>query len=140
MIQAHAKAQHSSPLVQCAFSAASRLPHSSNQTNHQATLLTRMALLSNQEQWLLFTAQTPRPSAKELSQYNICCERIIHMKPSRQMNEMETVEKAIRSRNASAIVASNQIDSFGQQYLRALAKQNQCEVFFIDHSASNSIH
>ncbi|MDK9763113.1 hypothetical protein KI743_13990 [Vibrio sp. D420a] len=140
MIQAHVKAQHSSPLVQCAFSAASHLPQSSNQSRHQANLLARMALLSSQEQWLLFTAQTPRPSAKELSQFNICCERIIHMKPSRQMSEMETVEKAIRSRNASAIVASNQIDSFGQQYLRELAIQYQCEVFFVEHSTTHHVH
>ncbi|MEZ9339745.1 SulA-like leucine-rich domain-containing protein [Vibrio splendidus] len=135
MIQAHVKAQHSSPLVHCAFTSVSRKSKNSN----EETLFARMALLSNQHQWLLFTAQTPRPSAKQLKQHNVCCERVIHMKASNQMNEVETVEKAIRSGNASAIVASTSIDSFSQQYLRTLGQRFQCEVFFIDEN-SERIH
>ncbi|WP_299690637.1 SulA-like leucine-rich domain-containing protein [uncultured Vibrio sp.] len=135
MIQAHVKAQHSSPLVHCAFTSVSRKGKHSN----EQALFARMALLSSQHQWLLFTAQTPRPSAKKLKQHNVCCDRVIHMKASCQMTEVETVEKAIRSKNASAIVASTSIDPFSQKYLTTLAKRFQCEVFFINAN-SERIH
>ncbi|NAZ52972.1 hypothetical protein GL177_06320 [Vibrio toranzoniae] len=135
MIQAHVKAQHSSPLVHCAFTSVSR----KNKNSNEEVLFARMALLSNQYQWLLFTAQTPRPSAKQLKQHNVCCDRVIHMKASHQMTEVETVEKAIRSKNASAIVASSSIDQFSQQYLRTLGLRFQCEVFFMDAN-SERIH
>ncbi|EAQ52819.1 MULTISPECIES: SulA-like leucine-rich domain-containing protein [Vibrio] len=135
MIPAHVKAQHSSPLTHCAFTSVSRDTKSSN----EEALFAKMALLSNQHQWLLFTAQTPRPSAKQLQQHNVCCDRVIHMKASNQMTEVETVEKAIRSKNASAIVASASIDQFSQQYLRTLGMRFQCEVFFIDAN-SERIH
>ncbi|MFA0113220.1 SulA-like leucine-rich domain-containing protein [Vibrio sp. 10N.261.46.E11] len=135
MIPAHVKAQHSSPLTHCAFTSVSRDTKSSN----EEALFAKMALLSNQHQWLLFTAQTPRPSAKQLQLHNVCCDRVIHMKASNQMTEVETVEKAIRSKNASAIVASASIDQFSQQYLRTLGIRFQCEVFFIDAN-SERIH
>ncbi|MCG9692923.1 hypothetical protein L1D55_14445 [Vibrio sp. Isolate22] len=135
MIQAHVKAQHSSPLIHGAFASASRSAHHSS----DEALFAKMALLSNQHQWLLFTAQTPRPSAKQLQKHNVCCDRVIHMKASHQMTEAETVEKAIRSKNASAIVASASIDQFSQQYLRTLGLRFQCEVFFMDAN-SERIH
>ena len=135
MIQAHVKAQHSSPLIHGAFASAS---HSAHHSTDKA-LFAKIALLSNQHQWLLFTAQTPRPSAKHLQKHNVCCDRVIHMKASHQMTEAETVEKAIRSKNASAIVASASIDQFSQQYLRTLGMRFQCEVFFMDAN-SKRIH
>lgn len=90
----------------------------------------RLAELSYQDQWILFTAQCQRPSMRYLAQLNTCCNKVIHMKPSSYQSEFEIAIKAIQSGNASAVVVSHHIDEFAQRQLKLLAKQHQCEVFF----------
>ncbi|MDN3613851.1 MAG: hypothetical protein ACPG5L_14445 [Vibrio gallaecicus] len=134
MIQAHVKTQNPSQLFHCSLTSSIRSSHKSNHS-----LFSRIALLSNQQQWLLFTAETPRPEASQLRKHNVCCERVIHMKPSQVCSEAEIVKRAILSRNASAIVASNNISQFEQAQLVKLATQYQCEVFFVS-SEQDRIH
>ncbi|UUM31691.1 hypothetical protein [Vibrio japonicus] len=98
------------------------------------SVLTRLAGLSNQEQWILFTAECPRPDFDQFSSYKVSCTKIIQMKPSQTLSELEIVIKAIKSGNASAVVASNDITNIDQVLLRSLGRQYQCEVFFVEGS------
>ncbi|GLT19380.1 cell division inhibitor SulA [Vibrio zhanjiangensis] len=102
--------------------------HSANQTES----IRRLAGLSRQNQWILFTAECPRPSLELFVAYKVSCNNIVHMKPSKTLPEMAIVEKAIKSGNASAVVASGNISLADQQLLTSLANQHHCEVFFID--------
>ncbi|EII2402768.1 hypothetical protein Q6U65_000071 [Vibrio parahaemolyticus] len=95
-------------------------------------LLSKLAVLSQQKQWILFTAECPRPDFEQLTASNICCKNVIQMKPSQQLSEVEIVIKAIQSGNASAVVASNKIALMNQSMLRDIAQRYQCEVFFVD--------
>ena len=95
-------------------------------------LLSQLAVLSQQQQWILFTAQCPRPDFEQLAASNIRCQNIIQMKPSQQLSEVEIVIKAIQSGNASAVVASNEIALINQSMLRDIAQRYQCEVFFVE--------
>lgn len=95
----------------------------------------RISELSHQNQWILFTAQCPRPSIKQLTRFNTCSSKVIHMKASSYQSEFEIAIKAIQSGNASAVVVSSNIDEFGQRQLNLLAKKHQCEVFFTEHSS-----
>ena len=97
--------------------------------------LARLAGLSNQNQWILFTAECPRPDFAQFSSYKISCTKIIHMRPSQTQSELEIVMKAIKSGNASAVVASSNITSIDQVLLRSLGRQYQCEVFFVEGSS-----
>ncbi|MCG6321239.1 hypothetical protein K6U54_02675 [Vibrio alginolyticus] len=94
--------------------------------------LSKLAVLSQQKQWILFTADCPRPDFEQLTASNICCKNIIQMKPSQQLSEVEIVIKAIQSGNASAVVASNKIALMNQSMLRDIAQRYQCEVFFVE--------
>ncbi|MGR5069728.1 MULTISPECIES: SulA-like leucine-rich domain-containing protein [Vibrio] len=95
-------------------------------------LLAKLAVLSQQQQWILFTAECHRPDFEQLTASNIRCQNIIQMKPSQQLSEVEIVIKAIQSGNASAIVASNNIALMNQSMLRDIALRYQCEVFFVE--------
>ncbi|CAM2834774.1 SulA-like leucine-rich domain-containing protein [Vibrio mytili] len=95
-------------------------------------LLMKLAVLSQQPQWILYTAECPRPDFDQLTASNICCKNIIQMKPSQQLSEVEIVIKAIQSGNASAVVASNNIATMNQSMLRDIAHRYQCEVFFVE--------
>ncbi|MBW3696812.1 hypothetical protein EK599_14020 [Vibrio sp. T187] len=114
----------------------SSIAHNVNTYQQSQTVINRLATLSNQNQWVLFTAQTPRPSAAELQSHAVCCDRVIHMKASANQTEEMIVMKAIQSGNASAVVASDSISQFNQIQLKSLAKQYRCEVFFIAASTS----
>ena len=98
-------------------------------------MLSRLAQLSVQHQWILYTAQCPRPHYQQLSIHRIQCHKIIHMKASRSGSEIDIVLKAIQSGNASAIVASAGIDKANQRRLQHMAKQHQCEVFFLNKTS-----
>lgn len=89
-------------------------------------------VLSQQKQWILFTSECPRPNFDQLSASSICCKNVIQMKPSQQLSEVEIVIKAIKSGNASAIVASNSIAPTNQSILRDIGLRYQCEVFFVE--------
>ncbi|CAE6897133.1 Component of the SOS system and an inhibitor of cell division. Accumulation of SulA causes rapid cessation of cell division and the appearance of long [Vibrio sp. B1FLJ16] len=95
-------------------------------------LLSKLAVLSQQKQWILFTSECPRPNFDQLSASSICCKNVIQMKPSQQLSEVEIVIKAIKSGNASAIVASNSIAPTNQSILRDIGLRYQCEVFFVE--------
>ncbi|WP_319536808.1 SulA-like leucine-rich domain-containing protein [uncultured Vibrio sp.] len=95
-------------------------------------LLSKLAVLSQQKQWILFTSECPRPNFDQLAASNICCKNVIQMKPSQQLSEVEIVVKAIRSGNASAVVASNDIAPMNQSMLRDIGLRYQCEVFFVE--------
>ncbi len=99
-------------------------------------ILSRLAQLSQQQQWILYTAQCPRPRYQQLSKYRIQCHKVIHMKTSYFRSEVEIVIQAILSGNASAIIASATIDIADQIRLRYIAKQHHCEVFFLNESAT----
>lgn len=100
-------------------------------------MMSRLAQLSQQKQWILYTAQCPRPQYHELAAHHIQCEKIIHMKASQSHSEIEIVSKAICSGNASAIIASGEIDIVSQKLLAQMAKEHQCEVFFLTHLSSS---
>jgi cell division inhibitor SulA len=96
------------------------------------SVLSRLSGLSNTQQWILFTSECPRPDFEQFSSSKVSCNKIIHMKASQSMSELETVTKAIKSGNASAVVASTNIDQVNQGLLRSLASQHDCEVFFVE--------
>ncbi|WGY46720.1 hypothetical protein [Vibrio sp. ABG19] len=102
-------------------------------------MMSRLARLSQQQQWILYTAQCPRPQYDTLAAHQVQCGKIIHMKPSQSQSELEIVMKAIQSGNASAIVASGAIDFVNQKLLQQLARDHQCEVFFL-HSTQHHFH
>ncbi len=98
-------------------------------------MLTRLSTLSQYKQWILFTGECPRPQYNELAAHQIHCSRIIHMKPSQSQSEITIVMKAIQSGNASAVVASGNIDFVSQKLLKQLATEHNCEVFFLEPAA-----
>ncbi|OIQ24586.1 hypothetical protein [uncultured Vibrio sp.] len=96
------------------------------------SVMSRLSGLSNTQQWILFTSECPRPDFEQFSSFNISCNKIIHMKASQSMSELETATKAIQSGNASAVIASTNIDLVNQGLLRSLASHHDCEVFFVE--------
>lgn len=124
MIQAHTQTQ--------AFSKYNVLAQPTQPMNIDNTTLSRLAGLSNQKQWILFTAECPRPNYDQFASGQVSCKKIIQMKPSQTHSEFEIVIKAIQSGNASAVVASNNISPVEQSLLRDHALQYQCEVFFVE--------
>jgi cell division inhibitor SulA len=88
--------------------------------------------LSQRQQWIMFTAQCSRENVIGVSANQSWSSKVIHIMPSRQLSEIEVVKKAIHSGNASAIVASNQIDRQQQTRLAALAETNGCQLFFVN--------
>lgn len=99
--------------------------------NTNSDMFSRLSSLSQHKQWILFTGECPRPQYHELSAHQIHCSRIIHMKPSQSQSEITIVMKAIQSGNASAIVASGNIDIVSQKLLQQMANEHHCEVFFL---------
>ncbi len=93
MIQAHVKAQHSSPLVHCAFTSVSR--KSKTQTRKRCSQEWRCCPINIIGCCLLLKHQGHQLSS--LSNTMFAASVLVHMKASNQMNEVETVEKAIRS-------------------------------------------
>lgn len=98
---------------------------------HVSSMMQRLAQLSNQRQWILFTGECPRPQVSELSTYQVDFHKVIHMKPSQRHNEVDIVLQAIRRGTASAIVASHRIPAHLRQSLITTGQQHHCEVFFV---------
>ncbi|WP_342607144.1 hypothetical protein [Vibrio tritonius] len=107
--------------------------------NTSLNMMTRLERLSQQQQWILFTAECRRPRVNELAAYRIRCEKIIHMKPSQSRDELSIAIQAIESGNASAVVVSKAIREADRGRLVQLGRQYQCEVFFVD-SQSSALH
>lgn len=102
-------------------------------------LYINLAKLSHQKQWILYTAECPRPIQSELGQHNINCANVIHLKPSHYYSEEEIVIKAVKAGTASAVVASQHLDSHARARIIMMAKLHRCSVFFLD-SKSKSYH
>lgn len=100
--------------------------------NIEDAILNRLAGLSMQQQWIFFTAQCPRPDHAQFAASNVSCQKIIQLKSSNTQTELDIVIKAIQSGNASAVVASNQIDNISKSQLKDLALSHGCEVFFVE--------
>ncbi len=98
-------------------------------------VIAELARLSHGDQWIMVTANCPRPHHPQFSQYKASCNKIIQMMPSQTLSEIEVVMRAIQSGNASAVIASNDIDIANRHFLRVLAAQHQCEVFFVEGRA-----
>jgi len=106
--------------------------HHSFSATQAADMFVRLSSLSEHKQWILFTCECPRPQYHELAAHQIHCSRIIHMKPSQSQSEITIVMKAIQSGNASAVVASGNIDIVSQKLLKQIATEYRCEVFFLE--------
>ncbi|GAK84578.1 superfamily II DNA and RNA helicase [Vibrio ponticus] len=107
--------------------------------NIDDNVMNRLAGLSMQQQWIFFTAECPRPDYSQFAANNVSCQKIIQLKSSNSQSELEIVIKAIKSGNASAVVASNQIDCLNQSLLQDLALNHGCEVFFVE-GRKNQFH
>ncbi|GLO60832.1 cell division inhibitor SulA [Vibrio sp. MACH09] len=98
-----------------------------------------LAKLSNKKQWVLFTANCPRPTQHELTRHNVSCDKVIHMKPSIQFSEEQIVVKAIQARTASAIVASSDLQQDAKNRIQRIASNYSCEVFFLSQPTASSL-
>ncbi|OLQ94107.1 hypothetical protein BIY21_09685 [Vibrio ponticus] len=107
--------------------------------NIDDNVMNRLAGLSMQQQWIFFTAECPRPDYSQFSANNVSCQKIIQLKSSNSQSELDIVIKAIKSGNASAVVASTQIDCVNQSLLQDLALNHGCEVFFVE-GRKNQFH
>lgn len=103
-------------------------------TSHDVATYRQLASLSRGRQWILYTAQCPRPSHELLCHYDINCSTVIHMKPSLSFSEEEIVIKAIQARNASAIVASHQLTYNAKTRIMSYAAEYGCQIFFLHDS------
>ncbi|MGF1742411.1 hypothetical protein L4C34_15265 [Vibrio profundum] len=95
------------------------------------TFISQLETLSEQDQWILLTAECPRLNHEQLSQSKVSFNKIIQMKPSHSQSELQIVIRAIKAGNASAVVASDNIELVNQGLLKRLAKRHSCEVFFV---------
>jgi len=94
-----------------------------------------LAKLSVRKQWILYTANCPRPIQSELMQHKINCQNIIHIKPSHCFSEEEIVIKAIEAGTASAIIASANLGSYARMRIKSVANLTRCAVFFLDNNS-----
>ncbi|MDW6003806.1 SulA-like leucine-rich domain-containing protein [Vibrio mangrovi] len=97
----------------------------------KTSLYDRLALLSQQQQWILVTSESHRPDLRSLVSHKIPGHKVVQLRSSRTMDEYHVIRKAILSGNASAIVASQRLTEQEQTLLTQLGRQNHCEVFFI---------
>lgn len=113
--------------------------HSKAAHDFSPSILKRLSSLACKRQWVLLTSQCRRPTNNDLTRHNITSHTVVQIKPSSTLSEFEIVEKALRSRNACAVVASHSIPDHQQVSLRELAAQCGCEIFFTRDS-SNYLH
>ncbi|WCE30973.1 hypothetical protein [Vibrio sp. SCSIO 43137] len=109
-----------------------------NQYDHN--VYRQLAELSNKRQWILFTANCPRPSHTELTSFDINCSNVIHMKPSLHLSEAEIVIKAIQAGTASAVVASSTLSHYEKAKVLSVAGDYHCNVFFLTESQQSASH
>ncbi|GAL21025.1 superfamily II DNA and RNA helicase [Vibrio maritimus] len=97
----------------------------------QDEVLEKLSKLTSRPQWILMTAECPRPSAGQALHFHKLGKHMVQMKPSASLTQYQVVEKAIRSGNACAIIANGQFSTQEQATLNALALSQQCEVVFL---------
>lgn len=119
----------------------SHAPHACNDDSFSIShpLFSRLSMLSQRPSWLLFTAGATLPTTLELNAYGIDPRKVVKIKASNSMTEKEIIIKALYAQNASAIVASDQFSIRDKQELSDLAKQSQCELFFMSHSIQQTL-
>jgi cell division inhibitor SulA len=104
-------------------------------------IYSELAKLSAQKQWILYTANCPRPVQAELVKHDINCKNVIHMKPSNLYSEEEIVIKAVNAGTASAIVASAGLSAHSIARIKEVAGLRGCAVFFLNQSPQpNHMH
>ncbi len=116
------------------YSRANVLAQSTSPLDISGGTLCKLAELSEQGQWIMFTNQCPRPDYMQMNAFNVRCNKVIHLKHSQTMSEFEVAMKAIQSGNASAVVATTTISPIERSLLQGLALQFQCEIFFVEGS------
>ncbi len=99
-----------------------------------------LACASQSNKWVLFTGQCPKPDMQWLSKRNVDCTKVVYLKNSTTQPQIQVIMDAILSGNASAVVATNDVDQVTQQQLIQLGEQNQCTVHFISVPAGQRLH
>ena len=94
-------------------------------------VLSQVSQLASKHQWILLTAECPRPTIAQISHYQELGNHMVQMKPSLHLSQTQVIEKAIQSGNACAIIAHGDFSSDSQQHLQQLAQQYNCEVIFL---------
>lgn len=89
--------------------------------------------------WLLFTAGAILPTNQELQTFGIETHKVIKIKASHSMTEKDIILKALAAKNASAIVASDNFSAQDKDTLRTQARQNGCEIFFMNNSIQQTL-
>ncbi len=109
-------------------------------TQPDHSIYPELARLTRQKQWVLYTANCPRPSHAELIQHQVNYQNIIHMRLSRHLTEEEVVMKAIEAGTVAAIVASSRLNACARAQIQSRAFEKGCEVFFLSESPEPRYH
>ncbi len=105
-----------------------------------AKFIAHLAFVSKSDKWVFFTNSCPKPDIHWLSKKDVDCSKVIYLKASSISDEIKVVMDAILSNNASAIVASDHIDTITQNQLISLGEQHDCFVSFIDNMYIRPLH
>ncbi|CAH0525819.1 hypothetical protein [Vibrio hippocampi] len=106
-------------------------------TARQASLLNddilcKVNQLISKKQWVLMTAECPRPTMAQVSRFHALGQNMVQMKPSHTLNQFQVVEKAIRSGNACAVIANGTFSTSEQARLHTLAIEFDCELIYLN--------
>lgn len=113
--------------------------HNDDVYSENSSLFSRLSMLSKKPNWLLFTAGAILPTNQELQTFGIETHKVIKIKASHSMTEKDIILKALAAKNASAIVASDNFSAQDKDTLRTQARQNGCEVFFMNNSIQQTL-
>lgn len=94
-------------------------------------ILEKVSQLTSKPQWILLTAECPRPSVSQIMHFHKLGNHMVQMKPSVNLSQYQVVEKAIRSGNACAVIANGCFSQDEQRRLSSLATHYHCEVIFL---------
>ncbi|MFV0576748.1 MAG: hypothetical protein ACK5NC_15210 [Vibrio sp.] len=113
----------------------------SNEDTYSASspLFARLAFLSKRPQWVLFTSGAILPTEQELHAFGIASHKVVKIRPSQLSSEKDIILKVLDAHNASAIVASDNFSNKEKAELTLQAKQNDCEIFFMDKKIQQTL-
>lgn len=97
----------------------------------QDDVLEKVSQLASKPQWILLTAECPRPSVGQVMHFHKLGNHMVQMKASLHLSQYQVVKKAIRSGNACAVIANGEFSTSEQNQLQQLAAAHQCEVIFL---------
>lgn len=95
-------------------------------------ILSKVNQLIGKKQWVLLTAECPRPTLQQMRRYHALGHNMVQMKPSHTLTQAKVVEKAIRSGNACAVIANGYFTTAEQASLHILAVKFDCEVIYLN--------